>query len=178
MTNVLILWICDQTEICFFPCFQKWHQSVKNKDTLSDNVTPSMGPTGLRLGTAVFDFINEMNRALGHFCAHTGWTGPGEPPEAGEMSEMTPPCRHRIWNSNREVWGRALYLSVTETPHNTEFYKWMGKKHFRFLQTAGHANLRPKLACRYQFQTLWNIQRSCNKSNGCVGVDDRVLAEA
>ena len=35
-----------------------------------------------------------------------------------------------------EVWGRARYLSVTEAPHNTEFYEWMGKKHFYFLQTA------------------------------------------
>ena len=29
-----------------------------------------------------------------------------------------------------EVWGRARYLSVTEVPHNTEFHKWMRKKHF------------------------------------------------
>ena len=28
------------------------------------------------------------------------------------------------------VWGRARYLSVTEAPHNTEIYTWMGKKHF------------------------------------------------
>ena len=35
-----------------------------------------------------------------------------------------------------EVWGRARYLSVTEAPHNTEFYKWMGKKLFFFIQTA------------------------------------------
>ena len=41
-----------------------------------------------------------MNRTLGHFCAHTGSTGPGEPPEAGEMSEMTLPSRHRIRNPN------------------------------------------------------------------------------
>ena len=33
----------------------------------------------------------EMNRALGHFCAHTGYIGPEEPPEDGEMSEMTLP---------------------------------------------------------------------------------------
>ena len=32
---------------------------------------------------------NEMNRALGHLCAHIGYTGPGEPPEDGEMIEMT-----------------------------------------------------------------------------------------
>ena len=35
-----------------------------------------------------------------------------------------------------EVWGRARYLSVTEDPHNNEFYEWMGKKHFCFFQTA------------------------------------------
>ena len=29
---------------------------------------------------------NEMDRALGHLCAHTGYIGPGEPPE-----EMTLP---------------------------------------------------------------------------------------
>ena len=28
------------------------------------------------------------------------------------------------------VSGRARYISVTEAPHNTEFYTWMGKKHF------------------------------------------------
>ena len=43
---------------------------------------------------------NEMNRALGHLCAHIGWTGPGEPPEGGEMIEMTLSSRHRIRNSN------------------------------------------------------------------------------
>ena len=31
-----------------------------------------------------------------------------------------------------EILGRARYLSVTEAPHNTEFYDWMGKKHFSF----------------------------------------------
>ena len=40
---------------------------------------------------------NEINRALGHFCAHTGQIGP---PEGGEMSETTLPSRHRIRNSN------------------------------------------------------------------------------
>ena len=30
-----------------------------------------------------------MNRALGHLCAHIGLIGPGEPPEDGEMIEMT-----------------------------------------------------------------------------------------
>ena len=34
-----------------------------------------------------------------------------------------------------EVWGQARYLSVTEAPHNTEFYEWIKKKHFCFFQT-------------------------------------------
>ena len=42
-----------------------------------------------------------MNRALGLFCAHTGKNGPGEPPEDGEISEITLPSRHRIRYSNR-----------------------------------------------------------------------------
>ena len=43
-----------------------------------------------------------MNRApfLGHLCAHIGWTGPGEPPEDGEMHEMTLSSRHRMLNSS------------------------------------------------------------------------------
>ena len=41
------------------------------------------------------------------------------------------------------VWGRARYLSVTEAPHNTEFYTWMGKKHFCFFQTAETRNRAP-----------------------------------
>ena len=41
-----------------------------------------------------------MNRALGHLCPHIGKTGPGEPPEAGEMNEMTLSSRHRIRNSS------------------------------------------------------------------------------
>ena len=43
---------------------------------------------------------NEMNRASGHLCAHVGLTGPGEPPEDGEMIEMTLSSRHRIRNSS------------------------------------------------------------------------------
>ena len=38
-----------------------------------------------------------MNRALYHFCSHTGKIGPGEPSEDGEM---TLPSRHKIRNSN------------------------------------------------------------------------------
>ena len=55
---------------------------------------------------------------LGHLCAHIGKTGPGEPPEDGDM---TLPCRHRIRNSSNG--GRARYLSFTEAPHNTEYLR-------------------------------------------------------
>ena len=41
-----------------------------------------------------------MNRALVHLCAHIGYTGTGEPPEDGEMNEMTLSSRHRIRNSS------------------------------------------------------------------------------
>ena len=41
------------------------------------------------------------------------------------------------------VWGQARYLSVTEAPHNTEFYTWMGEKHFCFFQTAKTGNRTP-----------------------------------
>ena len=33
------------------------------------------------------------------------------------------------------VWGRARYLSITEAPHNTDFHRWMGKKHFVSFKT-------------------------------------------
>ena len=38
---------------------------------------------------------------------------------------------------------RARYLSVTETPHNTDFHTWMGKKHFCFFLTAETGNRTP-----------------------------------
>ena len=75
-----------------------------------------------------------MNGVLGHLSAHIGYTGPGESLEDGEM---TLPSRHKTRNTNPGgFWGRALYLSVTEVPHITEFHEWMCKKQFCFFQTA------------------------------------------
>ena len=54
------------------------------------------------------DEINEINRALGHFCAHTGQIEPGQPPEDGEMSETSLSSRHRIRNSNPGGLGLPL----------------------------------------------------------------------
>ena len=53
-----------------------------------------------KLSMKFSDIWNEMNQALGHLCAHRGYTGPGEPLEDGEMNEMTLSSRHRIWNSS------------------------------------------------------------------------------
>ena len=50
-------------------------------------------------GAAVIErsrHVTKWNESC-HFCAHTGWIGPGEPPED---DEMTLPSRHRIRNSN------------------------------------------------------------------------------
>ena len=41
-----------------------------------------------------------MNRAPGHLCEHMGKIGPGEPPEDGEMIEMTLSSRDQIRNSS------------------------------------------------------------------------------
>ena len=41
-----------------------------------------------------------LNGVLGQLCAHIGWTGPWEPPEDGEMNEMTLPSKHMIVNSS------------------------------------------------------------------------------
>ena len=40
--------------------------------------------------------LPEMNAVLGQLCAHVGQTVAREPPEDGEMNEMTLPSRHRI----------------------------------------------------------------------------------
>ena len=64
-----------------------------------------------------------MSRDLGHFFAHTGYIGPGEPSEDGEMSEMTLSSRHRICNSNPGGLRQSILLLGHEAPHNTKFYE-------------------------------------------------------
>ena len=39
---------------------------------------------------------NEMNGFLGQCYAYIGSTGPGEPPEDGEINVITMPSRHKI----------------------------------------------------------------------------------
>ena len=86
---------------------------------------------------------NEMNRALDNLCAHIGWTGPGEPPEDGEINEMTLSTRHRVRISSTGSPRSSTPPLGHEAPHNTEFYTWMGKKHFCFFQTAETGNRTP-----------------------------------
>ena len=64
---------------------------------------------------------NEMNRASGRLCAHIGWTGPGEPPEDGEMIEMTLSSRHRIRNSSPG----GLRLSTLPLGHGGSPQYWL-----------------------------------------------------
>ena len=69
---------------------------------------------------------NEMNGVLGHICAHIGYTGPGEPPDDGEMNEMTLPSSHMNRNSSPGGLTADRYLSVREAPHNIESLRVRG----------------------------------------------------
>ena len=82
-----------------------------------------------------------MNRALGHLCPHIGKTGPGEPPEDGEMNEMTvlqkQDSKFEPWRSEAEHatsrsrrlptilsftrgWGRNIFVSFKPPRPGTE----------------------------------------------------------
>ena len=58
------------------------------------------------------------------------------------------------------VWGRARYLSVTETPHNTDFHTWMGKKHFLFLSNRRDREPNPEL---WRERRVWRSAFPANK---------------
>ena len=58
---------------------------------------------------------------------------------APEDGEITLPSRHMICNSNPG----GLRPSTLTLGHNTEFYKWMGKKYFCFFQTDATGNRTP-----------------------------------
>ena len=48
-----------------------------------------------------------MHRVLSHFCAYVGKIGPREPPDDGEMDEMTLPPDTEFEIRALAVWGRA-----------------------------------------------------------------------
>ena len=81
---------------------------------------------------------NEINQALGYFCAHIGSIGPGEAPEDGEMSELTLSFRHRIQNANPGgLRPSTLPLGHGGSPqYFYEIYEWMGNKDFCFFLAA------------------------------------------
>ena len=73
----------------------------------------------------------KMNRALGHVCAHIqAKLGHENILRMVRSVRWHCPPDPRFEIQTLKVWGRARYLSVTE------FYEWMGKKHFGFFQTA------------------------------------------
>ena len=78
-----------------------------------------------------------MNRTLGHLCAHIGQAGPGEPPEDGEMVEMTLTSRHIIRDS------RPGGLRPSTLPTILTFTRGWGRNIFCFFQTAETGN-RPR----------------------------------
>ena len=85
-----------------------------------------------------------MNRALGHLRAHIGKTGPGEPPEDGEMIGMTLPSRHRIRNSSPG----GLRSSTLPLGHGGSPQYWLShvdgeESYFCFFQTAETGNQTP-----------------------------------
>ena len=86
---------------------------------------------------------NEMNRALGHLCAHIGETGPGEPPEDGGMNKMTLSSRHRIRNSSPG----GLRPSTLPFGHGGSPQYWVshvnGVETFCFFQTSEPGNRTP-----------------------------------
>ena len=88
---------------------------------------------------------NEMNRALGHLCAHIGYTGPGEPPEDGEMIEMTLSSRHRIRNSSPG----GLRPSTLPLGHGGSPQYWLshvdGEETFLFLSNCRDREPNPEL---------------------------------
>ena len=88
--------------------------------TMLLNIKPTLGK---RLVLAGYIVANEMSGASGHLQAKL---------DQENLLKMvrwhcTPDTGFEI--QTLEVWGRTRYLSVTEAPHNTEFYEWMWKKH-------------------------------------------------
>ena len=86
-----------------------------------------------------------MNWALGHLCAHKGYIEPGEPPEDGEMSEMTLPSRHMIQNSNPgDLRLRTPPLGHRGSP---QYWVWRvdGEETFLFLSNPRDRETTPEL---------------------------------
>ena len=107
---------------------------------------------------------NEMNRALGHLCAHIDYTGPEESPEDGAMNDMTLPSRHRIRILSKPWRSEAEHATSRSRRFHTilNHYEWAGKKHFVSLKLEGQKWMnecffRPPL-CAYRLN--WAMRTS------------------
>ena len=81
-----------------------------------------------------------MNRALYMLYIHIGYIGPGEPPEDGEMIEMTLSSRHRIRNLTEveHATSRSWRLPTILT-----FTRGWGRNIFCSFKTAETGNRTP-----------------------------------
>ena len=88
-----------------------------------------------------------INGVLGHFCAHIGCPGPREPPEDGEMKEMTLPFWHKILNSNSGGLKPSTLPMHGDSPCTIQNpSEWAEKKHLN--ARAGDKPASPDLTCR------------------------------
>ena len=79
---------------------------------------------------------NEINQALGHFCAHMAKLGQENLlrwwDEWDDTALQTQDSKFDPWRSEAEhATSRSRRLPIL-----LSFYEWMGKKHFCFFQTA------------------------------------------
>ena len=134
-----------------------------------------------------FHWWNEMNVVSGHVCAHIGSAGPGEPPEDGEIIEMTLSSRHRTRNSRP----RGLRPSTLPLGHGGSPQYWLShvdgeetvfesfESFWKFLKGSG-ANHYPRAPALQIYNTVfWKPQflmfflenhfHWCNEMNGVSG---------
>ena len=88
---------------------------------------------------------NEMNRALGHLCAHIGWTGPGEPPEDGEIDDWDDTVLQTQDSKFEPWWAEAEHATSRSRrlPTILTFTRGWGRNIFYFFQTAETGNRTP-----------------------------------
>ena len=79
-------------------------------------------------------------------CAHTGETGPGEPPENGDVKQMALPGTLQTQYSKFVTWWSEVEprTSRLRRPHNTESLPMGGKKHFVSLKPDYHNGRRTR----------------------------------
>ena len=110
-----------------------------------------------------------MNRTLGHLCPHIDKTGPGEPPEDGEIYEMTLSSRHSIRNSSPGGLRQSTLPLGHETGNRTpnSSVKGSGANHY----PRAPARRLSRLTCRVNFCVSRRVTRHVpNRADIRVGV--------